>query len=390
MANKVLFSRGFSADFNRISVKDQNTLYFLIDTHQLYLGDDRFGGIDSADVKVVGEGEFVSSVQYDSESKSIIVRMGGQIGDLESVKESIKSAVAEAVVDIKSDRDSAIKVDVNTVDGKKEVTLGLNIADVSANNNVEIWEDRDGLKAKVDIPEAGLTSVSADDNLLIDNDGVLSSAEFLLETFEQDGTQYLALKAKKPGKAAVELATLDASVLVKDSFLKSATIAEVGGKKVLRLTFATTTASGHQDEEVIDITIDDLINTTYTGGQNISVDNYQISVDNAPSGGAYDGAEIGSETISFGGTVEIPVTTYNSVGLVSGQKKLRLTMPNLSGEVGGEGKIVTQMSIVDGVLSGQSMNIDTTLTNNDGSVPTSKAVYDAVEDAKVKWTTLGN
>lgn len=385
MANKVLFSRGFSADYERIAVKDPNTLYFLTDSHQFYLGDVRYG-FDSINVSVEGDGDFISDVQYDSASKTLVVRKDGDVdAELEEIRASIEEAVAESVKSVNVDNNSAI-----TVTGEKDVTIGLKIAPSTEENNVTLFQDSEGLHAKVEIPDTGLVDVKANDLLLINDDGILSSAEFSLETFDLNGTQYLALKAKKPGQQAQALATLDVSVLVKDKFLKSATIVTVGGAKVLRMIFTVQTAAGHQDEEVVDIPVRDFLDSVYTGGQNINVsDDYVISIDNAPSGGDYDGSDIGTSTVSFGDTIEIPVTTYNNIGLVTGKKSLKFVLPQITGSVGGEGKIVTQMTITDGVIHGESLNVDTTLSDNDSAIPTSKAVFDAIEDVRVRWNTLG-
>lgn len=385
MANKVLFSRGFSADYERIAVKDPNTLYFLTDSHQFYLGDVRYG-FDSINVSVEGDGDFISDVQYDSASKTLVVRKDGDVdAELEEIRASIEEAVAESVKSVNADNNSAI-----TVTGEKDVTIGLKIAPSTEENNVTLFQDSEGLHAKVEIPDTGLVDVKANDLLLINDDGILSSAEFSLETFDLNGTQYLALKAKKPGQQAQALATLDVSVLVKDKFLKSATIVTVGGAKVLRMIFTVQTAAGHQDEEVVDIPVRDFLDSVYTGGQNINVsDDYVISIDNAPSGGDYDGSDIGTSTVSFGDTIEIPVTTYNNIGLVTGKKSLKFVLPQITGSVGGEGKIVTQMTITDGVIHGESLNVDTTLSDSDSAIPTSKAVFDAIEDVRVRWNTLG-
>ena len=384
MANKVLFSRGFSADYNRMAVKDPDTLYFLVDTNEIYLDDVRYG-FNSINVSVEGDGDFISDVQYDKDSKTLVVRKDGDVdAELDEIRASIETASTEAVKSVQAATNSAI-----TVDGDKDITIGLKLGTTTEENNVTLFQDSDGLHAKVDIPDTGLTGVKSNDKLLIDDNGTLSSAEFSLETFDLNGTQWLALKAKKPGQDAQALATLDVSVLVKDKFLKSATIVTISGEKVLRMIFTVQTASGHSDEEIVDIPISDFLDTVYTGGQNIDVSSdYVISIDNSPSGGTYDGSDIGTSTVSFGDTLEIPVTTYNEVGLVSGQKSLKFILPQISGEVGGSGKIVTKMSITDGVINGETMNLDTTLSDSSESIPTSKAVYDAVEDVRVRWTTL--
>lgn len=384
MANKVLFSRGLSADYQRLAVKDQNTLYFLIDSQEIYLDGKRYG-FNKINVSVLGDGDFISDVQFDDDTKTLIVRKDGDVdAELDAIRASIEEASANAVKSVTSDSDSAI-----TIEGDKDVTVGIKLAPTDAEHNVTLTQDRNGLHAKVEIPDTGLIDVKANDKLLIDDNGTLSSAEFSLETFDLNGVQYLALKAKKPGEDAKALATLDVSVLVKDKFLKSATITTVGGHKVLRMVFTIQTAAGHSDEEIVDIPVEDFLTSVYTGGQNINVsDDYVISIDNAPSGGAYDGSEIGTSTVRFGDTLEIPVTTYNNLGLVSGKKSLKFILPDITGSVGGEGKVVTQMTITDGVINGVTKDIDTTLTSSSNAIPTSEAVYNAIEDVKVTWTTL--
>lgn len=383
MANKVLFSRGFSTDFNRIAVKDPNTLYFLTDSHQLYLGDVRYG-FDAMNVITEGEGDFVSAVQFDSTQKAIIVRLDGKAGELASVTEAIQNAVNECVASVKADVNSAIKVE-----GTKDITIGLNLAPVGSDNNVTLFQDAQGLKAKVDIPDAGIVAVKANDALLYDVDGIIASSELMIETEDLNGVQYIRLKARKPGSSqAVELASLDVSQFIRDSFVEDVKIVtNEQGIKVIRFTIKTVEAQGHESKKDIDVPISDLIGGIYTGQNSISVSNdYVISIDNTVE--AYTGSDIGESTVSFGDSIAIPVVTYNQAGLITGKKELKFNLPTTSGSIGGEGQIVTSASIVDGVLNGTTITLDATVTQTATSVPTSKAVYDAIQDASVRWSTL--
>ena len=46
------------------------------------------------------------------------------------------------------------------------------------------------------------------------------------------------------------------------------------------------------------------------------------------------------------------------------------------------------MTITNGVIEDVTKDIDTTLTSSANAIPTSEAVYNAIEDVKITWTTL--
>ena len=41
--NKVTFKKGTSEEYNALSAKDENTIYWLTDTQEVYIGDHKYG-----------------------------------------------------------------------------------------------------------------------------------------------------------------------------------------------------------------------------------------------------------------------------------------------------------------------------------------------------------
>ena len=80
MANtNVLFSRGSSATFPSV-LKDPNTIYFLTDTNEIYLGSEKYGFGKDITVAITGVGDTVSNVTWDLASnldEKVLANSGG-------------------------------------------------------------------------------------------------------------------------------------------------------------------------------------------------------------------------------------------------------------------------------------------------------------------------
>jgi len=71
----VKFALGSSTNFPSL-LKDPSTLYFLQDTHEVYLGDTRYALGDDIAVIVSGEGEFIMNVEFDSSARTLTFTRG--------------------------------------------------------------------------------------------------------------------------------------------------------------------------------------------------------------------------------------------------------------------------------------------------------------------------
>lgn len=160
MALDVKFARGSSAGF-RTLVKDPNTLYFLIDTNEIYLGGDRYGFGKDITIQTVGSGDIVTDVSWDSENKVLIFTLS-EAGDIDSIVNAISTATSSIIQKITSDRTSAILVDDTN---PTQVKLSLNLAEGSDAGNVQLSQTSSGLKAEIDIPDVvdEVNSSSTDD-----------------------------------------------------------------------------------------------------------------------------------------------------------------------------------------------------------------------------------
>lgn len=159
MAINVSFARGSSAGFQTLP-KDPNTIYFITDTHEIYLGGEKYSiGKDIA-INITGSGDIIKDATWDPAEKSLTF-LRGSASDIASISNAIQSATAGSIVSVSSDRSSAIDVDSSD---PKNVKLILNLATGDNAGNVKLTQSSDGLKATVDIPDVStsVTSTSTD------------------------------------------------------------------------------------------------------------------------------------------------------------------------------------------------------------------------------------
>lgn len=375
----VLFSRGSSISFPSI-VKDPNTLYFLIDTHEIFLGNERYAFGNDISIVVSGEGDVVTDVTYSDTNKTLTL-VKGNAGDTNSVTAAIQTALSRCVKTIASERGSAISVDSSD---PENIKLSLNIAKDAHAGNVNIEECSEGLRASVDIPAPTVTGVQADDKMLALSGTNLTST-LSVTTEKADGTVYVVLK----GINDVEISKFDASDFVKAGMLKSASLedAAVSGQ-VHRLLVLEFNIEGGQTE-TLKVDLNEFIDI-YTAAPNggLALEGGAFSIDNSVQ--ASDGLN-GDAEITFGSTLTLKTVKFNDKGLITETKDVNFTIPKLSGTVGDstdKSTLLTSVNIDDsGVLSGDTIDLVLELTGSvtDAQVPTAQAVKHAI-DAAVEAT----
>lgn len=86
---KIYFSRGTSENYNKM-IRSPDTLYFLEDSKEIYLGDDRIGFGQDITINISGTGNIISNITYDRLSKTLdIVRSNISRSDIEPVIQPI-------------------------------------------------------------------------------------------------------------------------------------------------------------------------------------------------------------------------------------------------------------------------------------------------------------
>ncbi len=376
MANpNVLFSRGSSVTFPSV-LKDPNTIYFLTDTNEIYLGSDKYGFGKDITVTISGVGDTVSNVSWDLASKTLILTMG-EAGDAQSIKDAIDEAVGTCIKTISTDRGSAILVDD---EDPENVKLSLNIAEGQHAGNVLIEECSDGLKASVEIPEDAVQGVVAGDKVL-SLEGELLKSTLSIGTVKENDITYVILK----GIGGQEISRFDASDFVKDGMLDSVALeysTEIPGHRVLVFTFNT--ASG---KEKIKVDVTEFIDTyTAAAEGGLKLDGNEFSIKNEVEASGPINTDVAP---GFGETVVLKAVKYDAHGLVTGTGNFNFTMPSIvGGEIGGSAKLLRHVQIAsDGTLTGVDIDISTALNESSKhtQIPTAKAVYEAIQDAKTLW-----
>lgn len=376
MANpNVLFSRGSSVSFPSV-LKDPNTLYFLTDTKEIYLGSDKYAFGQDITINILGTGDTVADVTWNASTKVFTIILG-EAADADSVKAAIAEAVGSCVKTITSDRGSSILVDSSD---PQNVKLSLNIAEGQHAGNVTIEECSDGLRANVDIPEETIQGIASDDKVLsIDNKLIRSTLS--ISTLTENGTVYVVLK----GIGGAEISRFDASDFVKDGMLESVSLEYAhDGSNDRILVFTFNTVSG---KEVIRVNVQDLVDV-YTAevGGGLRLSNNAFAIDNTIEASDYLNDDVAP---AFGETVTLKTIRYNEHGLITGQKNFTFKLPTLvGGSAGGDGKLLTRIMLnASGELEGETKDITTLLSESstDAQIPTAKAVYDAIEDSVTIW-----
>lgn len=378
MATNVQFSRGSSVNFQNIP-KDPNTLYFLTDSHEMYLGGEKYAFGKDITVVVQGNGDTIANATFDRDEKKLVLVLG-EAGDAASVIELVRDAVAACVKTVTSDRGSSIVVDDSDPENLK---LKLNIAEGRNAGNVNIEECSDGLRASVEIPEDTVQGVDAEDKIL-KLDGKMLKTQLSITTVKENGATYVVLK----GLNGVEVSRFDAAEFVKDGMLDSVELkysSDGLNHRILVLTFNTDAG-----KEAIELDINDLVDV-YVARENggLREENNEFFIDNNVEASGPINTDVAP---AFGEEVTLKAVKYDAHGLITGVGTFKFKMPEIvGGEVGGAGKLITHLVVgADGEFTGETVDLVTALSasNTDAQVPTAKATWQAIEDARTVWEDL--
>lgn len=376
MANpNVLFGRGSSLTFPGVT-KDPNTLYFLTDTHEMYLGGERYAIGSEVNVVINGLGDTVADVSWDLATKTLTLTMG-EAASAQSIVELINDVIGLCVKTISSDRGSAILVDSSDPENLK---LSLNIAQGTHAGNVLLEECSDGLRANVDIPEAAVQSVKAGDKIL-SLDGTVLSSTLSISTLKENDTVYVVLK----GVDGQEVSRFDASDFIKDGMLDSVSLeysADGLNHRLLVMVFNTDAG-----KETIKVDLQEFINA-YTAAANggLKLEGNEFSIANEVEASGLINTDVAP---AFGETIDLKTIKFDNHGLITGSGTFKFKMPELvGGYIGGPDKLVSWIGLdPDGSFHGTAYDISTVLdaSSTDLQIPTAKAVWTAIENARTIW-----
>lgn len=378
----VLFSRGLSTKFPDV-IKDANTMYFLTDTREIYLGNERFAFGTDVTVQVTGSGDTVSTVSWDRANKVLTVEMG-KAADAPSIVAMLADALSNYVQSISAPRQSAVNID--STDPQNPVVDLKFAVGCPEEGNVKFGQCSEGLYANVEIPEVPVTGVVANDKILsMDRTELRSTLSITTTKDTTTDKTFVVLQ----GIGGQEISRFDATDFVKHGLLQSAKLEPRGNPihQWLILTFLID--GGHTQTLEADLT--DLVDVyTAAPGGGLTLDNGAFSISNTVSASSGVNSDV---NLGFGRTVALNTIMYDGHGSITGQKQFNVTMPSLSGSVGdaANSKLVTFVGLGDdGALIGNSVDIVTELsaTSTNSQIPTAKTVYDAVEDARSVWNTF--
>lgn len=378
------FSRGSSSRFPDI-IKDPNTMYFITDTKEIFLGSDRYAFGKDVTINVTGVGDCITDITWDLASKTLGVTKGNA-GDAVSVRELLDEALEDYVMNVTAPRDSAINVD-NT--DPQNPVLSLKIATDEHEGNVKFDQCSEGLYANVEIPEVPVSGVVPDDKI-ISVDHTLLKSTLAITTTKDTATDRTFIELQ--GIGGQTISRFDATDFTKHGLLQDARIEYRGNPPHPWLILTFLTDDGHTTgTKTVEADVSDLVDIyTAKAGGGLKLESGEFSIANEvnASSGLNDNV-----TLEFGRTATLNTIMYDSHGCITGQKTFTVTVPDLSGSVGAvdNSKVVTFVGLgSDGQLIGNALDITDTLsaTSADNQVPTAKATFDAIADAMAVWNTF--
>ena len=369
-----------------------DSLYFITDTKEIYLGPDRYAFGKDVVVSVTGVGDCVADIAWDVTTKTLTITKGNA-ADAISVRELIEDTLENYVMRVSAPHDSAISVD-NT-DAQNPV-IDINFATgIPEEGNVKFGQCSEGLYANVEIPEVPVSGVAPDDKI-ISVDHTLLKSTLGITTTKDAATDKTYIELQ--GIGGQTISRFDATSFVKHGLLKDARIDYKSpgpgiAQPWLILEFWVYDDQSTASTIVREVNLTDLIDTYYAkAGGGLKLENGEFSIENevTASSGLNDNVNL-----EFGRTATLNTIMYDSHGCITGQKTFTVTVPNLSGSVGAadNSKVVTFVGLgSDGQLIGNALDVTDTLstTSTDNQVPTAKATFDAIADAMAVWNTFDN
>ena len=332
------FSRGSSSRFPDI-IKNPNTMYFITDTREIYLGPDRYAFGKDITVDVTGVGDCITDISWNLSDKTLAITKGNA-GDAVSVRELLDDALEDYVQNVTAPRDSAINVD-NT--DPQNPVISLKFATDEHEGNVKFDQCSEGLYANVEIPEVPISGVVPDDKI-ISVDHTLLKSTLGITTTRDTATDKTYIELQ--GIGGQTISRFDATSFVKHGLLKDARIDYKSpgpgiAQPWLILEFWVYDDQSTASTVVREVNLTNLIDTYYAkAGGGLKLENGEFSIENEvnASSGLNDNV-----TLGFGTTTTLNTIMYDSHGCITGQKPFTVTVPGLSGSVGAadNSKVVT-------------------------------------------------
>lgn len=364
---------------------DPAALYFLNDTNEIFFQNKRYAFGKDINIVISGIGDLISDVTYNESTRTLTI-IKGDASDVPSVINAIQTAVSSRIATVYTNRGSAILVDDSD---PENVRLSLNLARGNKAGNVVLEQCSDGLSANVELPEVPIKGLAADQKLL-KMEGSLLSADLKITTEKEDNTTYIVLK----GVGGETISRMDASDFIASGILKSVTIVDkvVGGEIHPFLVLEFYTDGTHTSTVEVDMYSFLIVYKAKVGG-GLSLDpvTREFYITNTVTSSSGVNTDV---TLNFGTSTTLNTIKYDDHGIITGQATYTISLPEIFGSAGtrdAANKVLTFVSIDNsGELIGQSIDIARTVdaSSTDDTIPTSKAVYTAVDNAAIRWNVF--
>lgn len=180
----VIFSRGESANFIDLD-KDPDTLYFITDTNEIFLGDSRFAMGSDIDVTVTGEGPLVVDIVWHQDTRLLeIVR-----GDASAIESSIRDIVESLLVGFKvRDDDLILSQDSEGI----KSTLSLTVENEDSDTFIKLVGKEGQTVSVIDVSQFAIA-------------GNLKSASISHKDVSGESIRILTMNFDNPSKDSIEL-----------------------------------------------------------------------------------------------------------------------------------------------------------------------------------------
>lgn len=370
-SDRVEFVKLNKKSYNNLLQPDVNTLYFVMDTNELYLGSKRFNSGRDTKYETNGKGEYVSAISFDEDTKTVTVTQTNNIADAKSLKAKFDELQSKMVVEITADNESPIKV--NNSD-PQHPTLWMRFAQ-DTKGNIDFWSNAEGLAATLNMDKFDTSSiVDSDDEVLQVKKNKISSKLALQMSTTKNGDIVLDLVGKERNNVI-------SSVTIDLPDQETLTDARLTNNKVLQLVIAQHNGSIRRVECDLSELVDKYI-AAQDGG--LQLRDNAFSIDNNIRAGSFE------LKVNTNHELQFSQLDYDEHGLITRNTSSLVQLPRdvEAGTYGDGASPITQLTIKsDGSVEVKTIDIATRADNNNpNALVTVSALQDFMDQAGAIWS----
>lgn len=370
-SDRVEFVKLNKKSYNNLLQPDVNTLYFVMDTNELYLGSKRFNSGRDTKYETNGKGEYVSAINFDEDTKTVTVTRTNNIADAESLKAKFDELQSKMVVEITADNESPIKV--NNSD-PQHPSLWMRFAQ-DTKGNIDFWSNAEGLAATLNMDKFDTSSiVDSDDEVLQVKKNKISSKLALQMSTTKNGDIVLDLVGKERNNVI-------SSVTIDLPDQETLTDARLTNNKVLQLVIAQDNGSIRRVECDLSELVDKYI-AAQDGG--LQLRDNAFSIDNNIRAGSFE------LKVNTNHELQFSQLDYDEHGLITRNTSSLVQLPRdiEAGTYGDGASPITQLTIKsDGAVEVKTVDIATRADdNNPNALVTVSALQDFMDQAGAIWS----